>query len=50
MGHWLQLADLSSRYEGVWSVQYVHPLLVRCAIEYRTERVKAGLASATNLF
>jgi hypothetical protein len=33
-GHWLRLADLSSRYRGVWSVQFVHPLLVRCAIDY----------------
>jgi hypothetical protein len=34
-GHWLRLADLPSRYRGVWSVQSVHPLLVRCAIDYR---------------
>ena len=34
-GRWLRLADLSSRYRGVWSVEFVHPLLVRCAIEYR---------------
>ena len=33
-GHWLRLADLSSRYRGIWSVQFVHPLLVRCAIDY----------------
>src|SRR5262249_11235897 len=25
---------LSSRYRGVWSTQFVHPLLVRCAIDY----------------
>jgi hypothetical protein len=33
-GRWLRLADLSSRYRGVWTVQLVHPLLVRCAIDY----------------
>jgi len=33
-GRWLRLADLSSRYHGVWSVQLVHPLIVRCAIDY----------------
>jgi hypothetical protein len=33
-GRWLRLADLSSRYRGVWSTGFVHPLLVRCAIDY----------------
>jgi hypothetical protein len=33
-GRWLRMADLSSRYRGVWSTQFVHPLLVRCAIDY----------------
>lgn len=33
-GRWLRLADLSSRYRGVWSTQFVHPVLVRCAIDY----------------
>jgi hypothetical protein len=31
---WLRLADLSDRYRGVWSTQFVHPLLIRCAIDY----------------
>jgi len=35
MGQWLRLASMSTRYEGQWSVQFVHPLLVRCAIAYR---------------
>jgi hypothetical protein len=39
---WLRLADLSARYEGVWSVQFVHPLLVRCAVEYRPKPGQAG--------
>jgi len=30
-GRWLRIADLSSRYRGFWSTQFVHPLLVRCA-------------------
>src|SRR5438045_4438181 len=34
-GKWLRMADLSSRYEAVWSTSFVHPLLVRCAVEYR---------------
>jgi hypothetical protein len=33
-GRWLRLADLSSRYRGVWRTEFVHPLLVRCAIDY----------------
>lgn len=39
---WLRMADLSSRYEGVWSVQFVHPLLVRCAIDYRPRAGQSG--------
>lgn len=41
-GQWLRLADLSARYEGVWSVQFVHPLLVRCALTYRPKAGQAG--------
>lgn len=40
--HWLRMADLSSRYEGIWSVQFVHPLLVRCAIDYRPRGGNSG--------
>ncbi len=43
-GRWHRLADLSGRYEGRWSVQFVHPLLVRCAIDYRP---KAGFTGPT---
>jgi hypothetical protein len=39
---WLRLADLSARYEGVWSVQFVHPLLVRCAVDYRPKQGELG--------
>jgi hypothetical protein len=41
-GKWLRMADLSARYEGVWSVASVHPLLVRCAIEYRPRSGQRG--------
>jgi hypothetical protein len=39
---WLRMADLSSRYQGVWSVEFVHPLLVRCAIVYRPKAGQSG--------
>jgi hypothetical protein len=41
-GKWLRLADLSARYEGTWSVQFVHPLLVRCAIAYHPKPGQTG--------
>jgi hypothetical protein len=39
---WLRMADLSARYEGAWSVQFVHPMLVRCAIDYRPKAGASG--------
>ena len=41
-GHWLRLASLPARYEGVWSVEFVHPLLVRCAVDYRPKKGESG--------
>ena len=41
-GRWLRLASLPSRYEGVWSVEFVHPLLVRCAVDYRPKKGESG--------
>jgi hypothetical protein len=41
-GRWLHLADLSDRYEGKWSVDFVHPLLVRCAVTYAPKPGKSG--------
>ena len=41
-GRWLRLADLSARYEGTWSVQFVHPLLVRCALTYHPKAGQTG--------
>jgi hypothetical protein len=40
-GKWIRLADVPERYAGKFSVQFAHPLLVRCAIDY------APIASAT---
>jgi hypothetical protein len=40
--HWLRMADLSRRYRGVWSVEFVHPLLVRCAVVYRPKAGQSG--------
>jgi hypothetical protein len=33
-GRWVRLADVPDRYVGDFSVQFAHPLLVRCAIDY----------------
>lgn len=41
-GKWLRMADLSARYEGVWSVSFVHALLARCAVEYRPKAGQRG--------
>ena len=41
-GRWLRLASLPARYEGVWSVEFVHPLLVRCAVDYRPKKGESG--------
>ena len=34
-GKWVRLADVPDRYRGSFSVQFAHPLLVRCAIDYK---------------
>jgi hypothetical protein len=41
-GRWLRMADLSARYEAAWSEQFVHPLLVRCALDYRPKPGQNG--------
>ncbi len=48
-GRWLRMADLSSRYEAAWSVDFVHPLLVRCALEYRPRAGGRGPAFRDDL-
>jgi hypothetical protein len=37
-GKWLRMAELSRRYEASFSASFVHPTLVRCAVEYRPKR------------
>ncbi len=41
-GKWVRLADVSDRYQGEFSVEFAHPLLVRCAIEYRPLQRQTG--------
>lgn len=41
-GKWIRLADVPDRYAGRFSVQFAHPLLVRCAIDYRPIAGKTG--------
>ena len=33
-GRWVKMADVPDRYQGQFSTQFVHPLLVHCAIDY----------------
>jgi hypothetical protein len=33
-GRWVRMADVPERYRGTFSVEFCHPLLVRCAIDY----------------
>ncbi len=33
-GGWTRLASIPSRYQGAFSIQFAHPLLVRCAVDY----------------
>ncbi|MBI4889797.1 MAG: hypothetical protein HY821_04170 [Acidobacteria bacterium] len=41
-GRWLRMASLSDRYEARWSAQFVHPLLVRCRLEYLPKPGQTG--------
>lgn len=41
-GQWVRLASVPDRYEGRFTVQFVHPLLVRCAVEYAPRRGFSG--------
>ena len=43
-GRWLRMASLSARYEGVWNVEFAHPALVRCNLEYRPKAGQTGPA------
>jgi hypothetical protein len=35
---WVRVADVPDRYRGEFSTQFVHPLLVRCAIDYHPKK------------
>ena len=41
-GQWVRLASLPDRYEGRFTAQFVHPLLVRCSVEYAPRRGASG--------
>jgi hypothetical protein len=41
-GKWVRLASVSDRYAGKFSVQFAHPLLLRCAIDYAALPGKTG--------
>jgi hypothetical protein len=41
-GKWIRLASVPDRYAGKFSVQFAHPLLVRCAIDYAPLPGKSG--------
>jgi hypothetical protein len=41
-GNWIRLASVPDRYQGSFSTQFVHPLLVRCAIEYKPKSGQSG--------
>jgi hypothetical protein len=41
-GSWVRMADVPDRHHGEFSVQFVHPLLVRCAIDYKPKKGAAG--------
>jgi hypothetical protein len=43
-GQWLRMAGLTERYEAAWSVTLVHPMLVRCSLDYRPKPGLSGPA------
>ncbi|WP_111765558.1 discoidin domain-containing protein [Nakamurella deserti] len=43
-GGWSRLGELADRYEGTASFEFVHPLLVRWAIDYAPARGRSGPA------
>ena len=42
IGTWKRLAGMPDRYEGIWSVQFAHPLIVRCRVNYQPKSGEAG--------
>ncbi|MFB3829868.1 MAG: hypothetical protein ACE15B_24065 [Bryobacteraceae bacterium] len=43
-GRWIHMADVPTRYQASFHVDFAHPLLVRCAIQYAPVRRAAGPA------
>jgi hypothetical protein len=41
-GNWVRLASVPGRYEGTFSTQFTHPMLVRCAIDYKPKGGNSG--------
>jgi hypothetical protein len=41
-GRWVKMADVPERYCGHFTAEFAHPLLVRCAIDYRPLPGKSG--------
>ncbi len=41
-GRWVKLSGATSRYRASWSTSFVHPALVRCALEYRPIPAQTG--------
>jgi hypothetical protein len=41
-GSWVRMADVPDRYRGEFSVQFVNPVLVRCAIDYKPKKNMTG--------
>ena len=41
-GRWIRMAAAAQRYEAAWSIEFVHPALVRCAIRYRPKPGQSG--------
>ncbi len=41
---WVRLADQGARYGATWSAEFVHPVMVRGALEYRPKTGQSGPA------
>jgi len=41
-GQWVRMADVPERYQGEFSVEFTHPMLVRCAIKYHPREGRQG--------
>ena len=48
-GKWVRLASEPDRYEGIFTTEFTHPLLVRCKVVYKPKMGKTG-PTFTNQF